>query len=168
MPESEAASVARKEKIKEKIEDAKLDDAALFSNRELSLLAFQQRVLEEAKDAANPLLERVLFLSIFASNIDEFYMVRVAVLKQKVASGLWEPSVDGMTGSELLDAIRTKVIELSGSAYECLRQELIPSLERARIRVLDYSQLDTADRAAVDGYFQHTIFPVLTPLAFDR
>src|SRR5258706_3482241 len=77
----------------------KLDDARIFVNRELSLLAFQRRVLEEAKDPANPLLERLAFFSIFGSNIDEFFMVRVALLKQRVTSNVQEISVDGLTGT---------------------------------------------------------------------
>src|ERR1700719_2853163 len=88
-----------------------LSDAQLFCNRELSLLAFQKRVLAEARDPANPLLERVNFLSIFGSNLDEFFMVRVAVLKQRAAAGVHEAGADGLTGTELLDAIRTEVID---------------------------------------------------------
>jgi polyphosphate kinase len=145
----------------------KLDSPSLFCNRELSLLAFQKRVLEEAKDSANPLLERLLFLSIFASNLDEFYMVRVAVLKQRVASGAHEAGVDGLTGTGLLDAIRAEVIQLSRDAYHCLREDLGPSLKRAGLALFNYSELKKADRAAVDTYFHHTVFPVLTPLAFD-
>src|SRR5580765_1407774 len=79
----------------------KLDDARIFVNRELSLLAFQRRVLEEARDPANPLLERLAFFSIFGSNVDEFFMVRVALLKQRVTSNVQEISVDGLTGTEL-------------------------------------------------------------------
>ncbi len=89
-----------------------LDDPRLFSNRELSLLAFQKRVLLEAQDPSNPLLERLLFLSIFGSNIDEFFQVRVAVLKQRVASGAEEARVDGYTGTDLLEAIHRDVAEL--------------------------------------------------------
>src|SRR2546429_6789441 len=93
-----------------------LNDAQLFCNRELSLLAFQKRVLAEARDPANPLLERVNFLSIFASNLDEFFMVRVAVLKQR-AAGVHEVGADGLTGTELLEAIRTEVMDLTEQAY---------------------------------------------------
>jgi polyphosphate kinase len=145
----------------------RLDEPRLFFNRELSLLAFQKRVLEEAKDSANPLLERVMFLSIFASNLDEFYMVRVAVLKQRVTSGVHEAGLDGLTGSELLDAIRVRVIELTSDAYRCLRDDLAPALRRAGLTLLNYSELEDAERASLDAYFHHTIFPVLTPLAFD-
>ncbi len=157
MPESQAASPALAEKL----------DSRLFCNREMSLLAFQKRVLAEAKDSANPLLERLMFLSIFASNLDEFYMVRVAVLKQQVASGAHDAGVDGLTGTELLDAIRAEVIELSRDAYHCLREDLAPSLKRENLGLLNYSELKKADRATVDAYFHNTVFPVLTPLAFD-
>ena len=144
-----------------------LNDARLFCNRELSLLAFQKRVLEEARDDSNPLLDRLTFLSIFGSNLDEFFMVRVAVLKQKVASGLDEVGVDGLTGTELLEAIRAEVLQLSDRAYTCLRDRLRPALDEANLRLLDYSDLDDGGRAVLNAYFQQTVFPVLTPLAFD-
>jgi polyphosphate kinase len=144
-----------------------LNDARLFCNRELSLLAFQKRVLEEARDESNPLLDRLTFLSIFGSNLDEFFMVRVAVLKQRVASGLQDAGVDGLTGTELLEAIRAEVLQLAAQGYTCLRDGLRPALEEANLRLLDYTDLDNAGRAAVNAYFQQTVFPVLTPLAFD-
>ncbi len=144
-----------------------LTDAQLFTNRELSLLEFQKRVLMEAQDASNPLLERVIFLSIFGSNIDEFFQVRVAVLKQRVTSGAEEPRVDGLTGSELLDAIHREVAQLEQGAYACLRDQLKPALAEAGIRIADYAELEEPARAALDDYFQRTVFPVLTPLAFD-
>jgi len=97
-----------------------LEDPRLFHNRELSLLSFQERVLGEAKDSANPLLERLNFLSIFGSNIDEFFMVRVAGLKQKAASGIGDATGGGMSGTELLDAIRSEVVRLTDEAYRCL------------------------------------------------
>jgi polyphosphate kinase len=145
-----------------------LDEPRLFCNRELSLLGFQKRVLQEAQDPFNPLLERVMFLSIFGSNIDEFFQVRVAVLKQRAASGGEERiRVDGLGDSELLDAIHTEVAVLGESAYACLRHNLKPALAEAGIRVLDYAELDQEARASLNDYFQRTVFPVLTPLAFD-
>jgi polyphosphate kinase len=144
-----------------------LDDARLFCNRELSLLAFQKRVLAEARDSANPLLERVNFLSIFGSNLDEFFMVRVAVLKQRTAAGVHEGGADGLTGTELLEAIRTEVMDLADQAYACLRESIRPALEQAGVRLLDYADLDDTGRQALDAYFSQTVFPVLTPLAFD-
>src|ERR1700739_5004289 len=90
-----------------------IEDPRLFHNRELSLLSFQERVLGEAKESSNPLLERLNFLSIFGSNIDEFFMVRVAGLKQKAASGIGEAGVNGMSGTELIEAIRSEVVRLT-------------------------------------------------------
>jgi polyphosphate kinase len=144
-----------------------LDDPELFYNRELSLLAFQKRVLDEAKDAANPLLERVNFLSILGSNMDELFMVRVAVLKQRVSTGAGEAGVDGLTRAEVLEAIRQDVLRLRDEAYDCLRESLRPALELAGVRIVDYVDLDPAQRDALNQYFHHTVFPVLTPLAFD-
>ena len=144
-----------------------LTDAQFFTNRELSLLEFQKRVLMEAQDASNPLLERVIFLSIFGSNIDEFFQVRVAVLKQRVASGAEEPRVDGLTGTELLESIHREVAQLEEAAYACLRDQLEPALAEAGIRIADYAELDETARASFEDYFQRTVFPVLTPLAFD-
>ncbi len=107
-----------------------LDDAALYCNRELSLLAFQKRVLEEARDPANPLLERINFLSIFGSNIDEMFMVRVAVLKQKIASGVHDAGIDGLSGTELLEAIRSEVSSTVREAYAACSEEYPPGADR--------------------------------------
>ncbi len=144
-----------------------LDDPDLFCDRELSLLAFQKRVLEEAQDAANPLLERVNFLSILGSNMDELFMVRVAVLKQRVSTGAGEAGVDGLTRTEVLEQIRQEVLRLSSDAYACLRESLRPALDRAGIALADYADLDLAERDSLNQYFHRTVFPVLTPLAFD-
>ncbi len=144
-----------------------LGDPRLFCNRELSLLAFQKRVLQEAQDPFNPLLERVIFLSIFGSNIDEFFQVRVAVLKQRASAGAEERRADGLSDSELLDAIHTEVALLGEAAYACLRDGLKPALAEAGIRILGYAELEEEARVALNDYFQRTVFPVLTPLAFD-
>jgi polyphosphate kinase len=144
-----------------------LNESRLFCNRELSLLAFQERVLREAQESANPLLERVNFLSILASNLDEFFMVRVAVLKQRVKSGVLQRGVDGLTGTESLDAIRTEVNRINDAAYACFSERLTPALAEAGIQIMNYADLDPDARAAVDKYFHETVFPVLTPLAFD-
>src|SRR5262249_38279927 len=126
-----------------------------------SLLAFQRRVLEEAQDPANPLLERVKFLSILFSNLDEFYMVRFAVLKQKVTAMV----VDGVV-VEQLDQIRAYVKELVRDAYDTWR-ELSVALASAGIEIRDYSQLTPKECAAMKAYFKQVVYPVLTPLAFD-
>ena len=144
-----------------------LDSPTLFCNRELSLLAFQQRVLDEAKDPANPLLERLNFLSILGSNLSEFFMVRVAVLKQRLASGTIETSMDGRSGQEQLDAIAAEVTRLEQETYRCLSLDLIPALAQAGVRLMDYSLLGPQQRGAADTYFKNTVFPVLTPLAVD-
>jgi polyphosphate kinase len=144
-----------------------LDDPSLYLNRELSLLAFQVRVLEEAQDEQNPLLERLKFLSIVGSNLDEFFMVRVAGLKRQLESGALESGADGMAPSDELIAIRERVAELYKAGQDCLRLRLLPGLKKEGIHVLEYSQLTPAQRAAASRYFSETVFPTLTPLAFD-
>jgi len=145
----------------------RLDDPALYINRELSLLAFQQRVLEEAEDDTNPLLERFKFLSILGSNLDEFFMVRVAGLQRQVESGAAPPLPDGMMPAAQLTAIRAEVTKLMNSSYKCLIEQLMPALKQEGIQILNYSELNAKQRAKARDYFIHTVFPVLTPLAFD-
>ncbi|MEP7352838.1 MAG: polyphosphate kinase 1 [Acidobacteriota bacterium] len=137
-----------------------LEDPALYLDREHSLLLFQHRVLEEARDAANPLLERVKFLSILFSNLDEFYMVRFAVLKQKAGS-LHDSLI-----AERLDRLRADVRDLMTAAQETWR-ELELALMQEGIDVREYTDLGTPERQSLDEYFRETVFPVLTPLAFD-
>ena len=144
-----------------------LDHPSLYLNREISLLAFQTRVLEEAQDEQNPLLERVKFLSIVGSNLDEFFMVRVAGLKGQLESGALESGPDGMTPGEELIAIREHVAALYKAGQDCLRSQLLPSLKKEGIHVLDYAQLSEAQTEMANRYFAETVFPTLTPLAFD-
>ncbi len=144
-----------------------LRDARLFVNRELSLLAFQRRVFEEARDPANPLLERVRFLSIVASNLDEFFMTRVAGLRQQLAAGVSEVALDGLTPAETLAAIRRENLELQRAMGACLNGELLPQLAATGVHVLDYPQLTEPQRARAREYFDDLVFPVLTPLAVD-
>jgi polyphosphate kinase len=136
-------------------------------NRELSLLAFQKRVLEEAQDEQNPLLERVKFLSIVGSNLDEFFMVRVAGLKRQLEGGAVDSGPDGMPPGQELIAIRERVAELYRAAQDCLRLQLLPGLKKQGIHLLDYSQLTPTQNVAAIRYFSETVFPTLTPLAFD-
>ena len=143
------------------------DDPELYVNREISLLDFQRRVLEEAQDDTVPLLERVKFLSIVGSNLDEFFMVRVAGLKRQVEKGVLECGPDGMTPAAQLVAIRERIATLFHAAHECWQTQVMPSLRKAGIEVADYSQLTPAQRSALNRYFHETIFPTLTPLAFD-
>ena len=142
-------------------------DPTLFINRELSLLDFQQRVLSEAQDENNPLLERVKFLAIFGSNMDEFFMVRVSGIRKLVESNVAEISSDGMTPREQLAAIRRRALELYREAHQCYQRELLPELEKTGIHILDYKKLNDAQRTRADTYFHDVVFPVLTPLALD-
>ncbi len=139
----------------------------LHVNRELSLLSFQWRVLEEARDAANPLLERVRFLSIVASNLDEFFMIRVAGLEQQVTAGVTELSPDGLTPAQQLAEIRREALKLSTALTACWQDELLPLLDAAGVHVLDHPQLDAKQTAWARTYFDEMVMPVLTPLAFD-
>jgi polyphosphate kinase len=139
----------------------------LYINRELSLLEFQCRVLEEAADADNPLLERLKFLAILGSNLDEFFMVRVAGLMKQIASGRAEVGRDGRPAPAQLQLIREKVRQIAEQAQELWRREVQPGLEQQGITVVDSCSLEDDERAAVDAYFQQHVFPVLTPLAFD-
>ncbi len=144
-----------------------LDSPELYLNRELSLLEFQKRVLGQAKDAQNALLERIKFLSIVSSNLDEFFMVRVAGLQHQAASGSQELSVDGRTAAGQLQLIREEVRKLVKEIHDLLRETLLPALEREGIRVCDYSVLNAEEKSAMESYFHEYVFPVLTPLAFD-
>jgi polyphosphate kinase len=144
-----------------------LDSPEYYINRELSLLEFQHRVLEEAQDERNPLLERVKFLSIIGSNLDEFFMVRVAGLKQQIAAGVHDSSFDGLTPSAQLTAVRAKVAKLIAKAREHFQGVIRPALAQAGILILDYHELNDAQRAEAKHYFEESVFPVLTPLAFD-
>ena len=144
-----------------------LNARELYLNRELSLLAFQRRVLEEAEDESNPLLDRVKFLAILGSNIDEFFMVRVSGLLEQVEAGIVEVGADGMGPPAQLVTIRREVKKLLADAHKCLSGSLLPALEAAGIQILDYPALSDAQLALVNTYFAESMFPVLTPLAFD-
>jgi polyphosphate kinase len=142
-------------------------EPTLLLNRELSLLAFQWRVLQEARDPANPPLERVRFLSIVASNLDEFFMIRVAGLEQQVAVGVTETSFDGRTPTQQLVEIRREALRLTRALGACWHDEVAPLLGTAGIHVLDHPQLDPKQAASARDYFDEIVMPVLTPLAFD-
>jgi polyphosphate kinase len=139
---------------------------AKYFNRELSWLAFNERVLEEAFNAGHPLLERLRFLSISANNLDEFYMVRVAGLKGQVAAGVTVPSQDGLTPAQQLAAINSRTSELMQNQQACWRQ-LRAELRGAGITVVETGELRPEERQWLDSMFLDQIFPVLTPLAID-
>ena len=144
------------------------DHGSVYLNPEVSLLQFQRRVLEEARDARNPLLERVKFLSIVSSNLDEFFMVRVAGLLQQIESGVQEPSIDGRAPGAQLEAIRAEVISIVDEAYRTYRDDLLAALAQQGIVIAEYEALSREERRHLELYFWETIYPVLTPLAFDR
>jgi polyphosphate kinase len=146
----------------------KLDSPELYLNPHLCLLAFQRRVLEEAQDANNPLLERIKFVSILASNIDEFFMVRVANLWQQLETRTTEMSIDGRSPLEQLELIRPEISLLMDEIYRLWRDDLMPELNKAGIRILKLDELNTQQRTFVDDYFAREVYPVLTPLAVDQ
>jgi polyphosphate kinase len=139
-----------------------------YINRELSWIRFNQHVLDEATDTRHPLLERLKFLSIFANNLDEFFMIRVSGLKRQVSSGVLEAPPDGMSPSEQLAAIHDQLAPLLTTQSECLKNDLIPSLGNEGIDICTYDLLPPEERRNLSGYFDKEIFPVLTPLAFDK
>jgi len=140
---------------------------AHFLSRELSWLEFNQRVLDEALDPTNPLLERVKFFTITSSNLDEFFEVRVAGLKQQIESDVVERSNDGKTASETLRAIRKRLRGMIEQQYKCWREELVPALAKNGIELIDYEHLDESDRNWVEQYYRANVRPVLTPLGID-
>ncbi len=140
---------------------------SLYLNRELSWIEFNRRVLQEAQNQNAPLLERVKFLSIFSSNLDEFFMIRVSGLREQIAAGVTQRTPDGMTPAEQLDAVRAALLPLLDEQTRVLTDDLIPKLAGQGIRLLNYDELTPAQRAALRTYYEREIFPVLTPLAFD-
>jgi polyphosphate kinase len=144
-----------------------LRDPSLYLNRELSWLEFNRRVLHEALDERTPLLERLKFLGIFSGNLDEFYQVRVAGLKQQLAAGIVERTADGMTPEDQLHAISGTVRELM-QGHQGLMEEILPALARHGLTVYKGVEgLSHSDREHLDTYFRSNVFPVLTPLAVD-
>src|SRR5438093_7685455 len=136
-------------------------------NRELSWLEFDQRVLAEALNPNTPLLERVKFFCITSSNLDEFFEVRVAGFKQQVESEVVERSVDGLTATETLRAITTRVRSMVEQQYACWREELLPALADNGIRFLHFNELKPVDLEWIENYYRTQVRPVLTPLAID-
>ena len=136
-------------------------------NRELSLVEFFRQVLDEARDVANPLLERLRFLTIFSSIVDEFFMVRVSGLKESVEEAWVGLSRDGMTPIEQLTEIRNRLAPMLAEQMRCLREEILPALKSEGIVVAGYETLSKEERDCADEYFAREVFPVLTPLAVD-
>jgi polyphosphate kinase len=147
--------------------DDRLNDHALYFNREISWLAFNRRVLEEALDASWPLLERIKFLAIFHSNLDEFFMIRVSGLHEQIEASVTERSADGLSAHEQLRMIREIVEKDSALAIRTLSEDLRPRLAEAGVRILEWDEIEPERRKELSAYFENVVFPVLTPLAFD-
>jgi polyphosphate kinase len=144
-----------------------LSDPTLYNNRELSLLEFNERVLEEAQDSSNPILERLRFICIVASNLDEFFEVRVAGLKQQRQSNVSAPGPDALSPGEQLAAISARVRKMVEDKYRIWSQELVPALEKNNIFFLQHDELTNAEKQYYAKYFEKSVYPVLTPLAVD-
>ncbi|TWT02149.1 RNA degradosome polyphosphate kinase [Planococcus sp. CPCC 101016] len=154
------------ETVKKK--SVELSDPAYYNNRELSWLAFNERVLQEAMDKRNPLLERFKFLSIFSSNLDEFFMVRVAGLQDQVKVGFTKPeNKAGMTPKQQLNEIAMKTHRLVDLQYETLQKNLLPKLQKEHVEFVKTPDLNADQLAVLETYFEEHIFPVLTPMAID-
>ncbi len=138
-----------------------------FINRELSWLEFNRRVLEEAQDASQPLMERVKFLAIFSSNLDEFFEIRVAGIKQQIASGSSEAGPDGLSPTEVFDGIQKKTHELVALQYALWKEEIVPELARNGIFIHRYDSLPPERKEWAQHYFRSEVYPILTPLAVD-
>ena len=139
----------------------------LFFNRELSLLAFHARVLEEALDSSNPLLERLKFVSIFSSNLDEFFMIRVSGLKEELEQGITDVAADGTSPAEQLSQIRDQVLKLVAEQGRMLREDIMPQLNEAGVQLVSYESLSRHEKQNLKDYFMERVFPILTPLAVD-
>ena len=142
-------------------------NAEAFVNRELSWLEFNRRVLEEAQDPSVPLLERVKFLAIFSSNLDEFFMVRMAGLKRRIQAGDATAGPDGLTAAETMRAVAARAHELVNEQHRCFRGELQPLLASEGIVLLRPKEVGEDQQRFLAEYFGRTLLPVLTPLAVD-
>ena len=143
------------------------DNPNLFINREVSWIRFNRHVLDEAYDTTHPLLEQVKFLSIFANNLDEYFMIRVSGLQRQVTKGVLKSPPDGMTPTQQLDAIRQMLIPELESQSNLWNNELLPQLDKAGIHIHHYADLSDEQKKVMHTFFVNEIFPVLTPLAFD-
>jgi polyphosphate kinase len=163
----EETEVVVDEAVEEEPIQFDLNDPQYYLNRELSLLGFQARVLEEALDENNPPLERVKFMAFVGNNLDEFFMVRVAGLKKQIAAGVVDVPPDGMTPAEQLATIRKITQRLMKEAQLSFQNDLIPLLDKKGVHIKNYADLSQKQKENIDNYFSEVIFPVLTPMAFD-
>ncbi len=145
----------------------KYDDPKNFFNRDLSWVEFNRRVLEEALNSDLPILEKVKFISIFHSNLDEFYMIRISGLKEQIAANVAEPTIDGLTPQAQLQKIEKTLKPMLQQTMDLWLKEVVPALHKENIFVAEYDELPPNEKAALTEYFKKEIYPVLTPLAFD-
>ena len=144
-----------------------IPDAQRFFNRHLSWMEFNKRVLDEAHDSSNPLLERVKFLAITASNLDEYVEVRLAALMQQAEHGNRELSADGRTPDQSLAELTEKIQASVGEQYECWRDELVPALHKESVRVLGRGELRPEAHEYIEQFYEKTVEPLLTPVTVD-
>ncbi len=147
--------------------DDRLRDHSLYFNREISWLAFNRRVLEEARDASWPLLERFKFLGIFYANLDEFFMIRVSGLHEQLEASVTEKSADGLSAQEQLAQVSEIVRRDGALATETLTRDLLPRLAESGVQLLGWNDVGIEQRRRLSRYFEDVVFPVLTPLAYD-
>src|SRR5947209_19766313 len=157
-----SGAVAREQTAHERFGDPKN-----FINRELSWLEFNRRVLEEAQDPTQPLIERVKFMTIFSANLDEFFEIRVAGIKQQIQSETSDIGPDGMIPTETFNAIQRIAHELVATQYDFWNKELVPTLAQNGIRLHEIAELNAKRAGWAKRYFQEEVFPMLTPLAVD-
>ena len=168
VPEAQGGGGAQEvQAVPASAELASLDKQSLFVNRELSWLAFNRRVLEEAQDESNPLLERVKFLAIASTNLDEFFEIRVAGVMEMVDADMQTESHDGLKPIEELEMVRADVHAFTTAMHRTWSELLLPELLRADIRFPSIRELTGRQREFVDAYFQREVCPILTPLAVD-
>ena len=157
-----------KEKHTDKVKEIDFSAPEYYTNRELSWIKFDERVLGEARDKSNPLFERIKFLSITASNLDEFFMVRVASLKDMENAGYVKPDIAGLNPTAQLEAISPATHELIELQYSTYNRSLLPLLRQNGLNVIEsHEDLNPEQEEFVDRYFQDTVYPVLTPMAVD-
>ena len=149
------------------IVDSNFNSPSLYINRELSWVAFNLRVLDEARCELHPLLERLKFIAIFSSNLDEFFMIRVSAVEEQIEAGIQTPSLDGLKPLEQLIEVRKHVEAMLHTRNDCFYNDILPKLAEEKIHFKAYSELSEKERAILDQYFENNIFPILTPLAFD-
>ncbi len=147
--------------------DSNFNNPNLYINRELSWVEFNLRVLEEARYETHPLLERLKFIAIFSSNLDEFFMIRVSAVEEQVEAGIQTPSLDGLKPLEQLIEVRKRVEAMLHERNDCLYNDILPKLAQEKIFFKSCSELSEKERAILEQYFENNIFPILTPLALD-